>query len=183
MRDALNATGRPTYYAMCNWGCEAPWLWASTVANSWRTTFDIKASWNSVVKNSNLNSDTWPYAAPGGFNDPDMLEVGVAQLTLAQQRTHFSVWAMMKAPLILGCDVRTVASDTVTILTNRKVLATNQDPLGQQAWRVGSGSLDIWVAPLTGGRAAVLVVGRGRLLMHKTTRVSVINDFPSSLSR
>ncbi|CAF3629765.1 unnamed protein product [Rotaria sp. Silwood1] len=136
MRDALNASGRPIFYSMCEWGVDTPALWAANVGNSWRTTNDIEDSWNSMLNNIDLNNEFADKAGPGGWNDPDMLEVGNGDMTDTEYVTHFSLWAISKAPLLIGCDVNKMSNTTLSILTNSEVIAVNQDPLGVQGKKV-----------------------------------------------
>jgi alpha-galactosidase len=133
MRDALNATNRKIFYSICNWGQEAPWNWGPSTGNSWRTTPDIKDGWISMVTNFYENSLHATSASPGAWNDPDMLEVGNGGMTYAEYKTHFSLWAIVKAPLIIGCNLNTISNQTLSILSNRDVISINQDPLGKQA--------------------------------------------------
>ena len=138
MRDALNATGRPIYYAICEWGIDSPASWAREVGNSWRTTIDIEDTWLSVLLNLELTEPLWKYAGPGGWNDPDMLEVGNGGLSAAEERAHFSLWAVLKAPLILGCDLTRISAAALATVSNPEVVAVNQDALGAAARRVWS---------------------------------------------
>lgn len=133
MRDALNQTARQIFYSICNWGQEQPWKWGPTTGNSWRTTGDISDNWNSMLSNFYQNSLHAAFAAPGGWNDPDMLEVGNGGMTENEYITHFSLWAMVKSPLIIGCDLASASQSTLSILGNADVIAINQDPLGKQA--------------------------------------------------
>ena len=162
MRDALNKTGRPIFYSMCEWGVENPATWAAAVGNSWRTTYDIEDNWGSMISKADSN-DMWArYAGPGGWNDPDMLEVGNGGMTATEYETHFSLWCLMKAPLLIGCDVRNISSDTLRILTNHELIAINQDKLGVQGNKTKvEGSNEIWSGPLSGGSYAVLLLNRG----------------------
>ncbi|CAL0327554.1 unnamed protein product [Lupinus luteus] len=159
MRDALNATGHPIFYSLCEWGVENPALWAGTVGNSWRTTEDISDSWASMTTIADLNDKWAAYAGPGGWNDPDMLEVGNGGMTYEEYRAHFSIWALMKAPLLIGCDVRNLTAETLEILSNKEVIAVNQDPLGVQGRKVYAtgedGCSEVWAGPLSGHRLAV----------------------------
>eukprot|EP01099_Mayorella_cantabrigiensis_P002237 TRINITY_DN1991_c0_g1_i1.p1 TRINITY_DN1991_c0_g1~~TRINITY_DN1991_c0_g1_i1.p1 ORF type:complete len:400 (-),score=90.59 TRINITY_DN1991_c0_g1_i1:19-1107(-) len=127
MRDALNATGRPIFYSMCEWGQEQPATWAADVANSWRTTGDISDHWLSVLEILSQNNVWADYAGPGGWNDPDMLEVGNGGMTFNEYKSHFCLWSLIKAPLIIGCDVTNMTQDTFTILSKKEVIAVNQD--------------------------------------------------------
>ncbi|KAG6479720.1 hypothetical protein ZIOFF_063190 [Zingiber officinale] len=138
MRDALNSTGHAIFYSLCEWGVDDPALWAGKVGNSWRTTDDISDSWESMITIADINDKWASYAGPGGWNDPDMLEVGNGGMTYAEYRSHFSIWALMKAPLLVGCDVRNMTAETFEILSNKEVIAVNQDPLGIQGRKIYS---------------------------------------------
>ena len=123
---------------MCNWGEEDVATWASDVGNSWRTTGDIIDHWKSMIKIIEDNDKWYKYAGQGGWNDPDMLEVGNGGMTLEEYKTHFSLWAISKAPLLIGCDINTMTKEIYDILTNKEVIAINQDPLGKQGRKVWS---------------------------------------------
>ncbi|MET9450895.1 NPCBM/NEW2 domain-containing protein [Streptomyces cinerochromogenes] len=145
MRDALQATGRPIVYSICEWGENKPWQWASDVGHLWRTTGDISDSWSSMLSILKQNLPLAPYAGPGHWNDPDMLEVGNGGMTDTEYRSHFSLWSVMAAPLLIGTDLRKASQATYDILGNREVIAVDQDPLGRQGAVVSS----------TGGRWVV----------------------------
>lgn len=132
MRDALEATGRPIVYSICEWGENKPWEWAADVGNLWRTTGDISDSWGSMVSIMKQNLPLASAAGPGHWNDPDMLEVGNGGMTDTEYRTHFSMWSVMAAPLLIGSDLRKATPETFEILSNREVIAVDQDPLGKQ---------------------------------------------------
>ena len=119
MRDALRKTGRPIVFSICEWGQNKPWEWAGDVGNLWRTTGDINDSWPSVVSILKQNAPLAAAAGPGHWNDPDMLEVGNGGMTDTEYRSHFSLWAMMAAPLLIGSDLRKATPETLRILTNR----------------------------------------------------------------
>jgi len=160
MRDALNGTGRPIFYSLCEWGVDNPASWAGAVGNSWRTTGDISDNWKSMVSNLDNNGD-WKEAGPGAFNDPDMLEVGNGGMTTAEYTAHFSLWALIKSPLLIGCDITKMTNDTFTILTNAEVIALNQDPLGVQGRRVVSkNGLEVWAGELSEKRYGVILFNR-----------------------
>lgn len=125
MRDALNATGRPIFYSLCQWGEEESWRWAPETANSWRTTQDIFDGWASIEYNFRENQMHFERSGPGGWNDPDMLEVGNGGLTHDEEKTHFAMWALAKAPLIMGCDLTAVSQESLDILTNTDLIAVN----------------------------------------------------------
>ena len=167
-RDALAASGRPIVFSICEWGSNRPWEWAPAVGNLWRTTGDIADRWSSVLTLVDLSSQYWHVARPGAWNDPDMLEVGNGGMTHTEYRAHFSLWAMMAAPLIAGNDVRTMwdstraSADTRDILLNKDVIAVDQDSLGVQGTIVQASpnELQVWVKPLADGSRAVLLFNR-----------------------
>ena len=136
MRSALGGKGRPIFYSICQGGEEKVATWAKDVGNSWRTTGDISDSWGSMISIIDENDQWYEYAGPGGWNDPDMLEVGNGGMTLVEYKTHFGLWAISKAPLIIGCDIRSMADEIKNILTNPEVIAINQDKLGQQGHKI-----------------------------------------------
>ncbi|WP_225851349.1 glycoside hydrolase family 27 protein, partial [Streptomyces sp. HPF1205] len=138
MRDALNATGRPILFSLCNWGQENVWTWGANVGNSWRTTGDINASWSSMLSIFHSNVGLASYAGPGHWNDPDMLEVGNGSMTTTENRSEFSLWAEMAAPLIAGTNIASANSTTLSIYTNSRVIAVDQDSLGKQGTMVSS---------------------------------------------
>jgi len=156
MRDALNKTGRPIFYSLCEWGQDDPWDWAADVGNSWRTTGDISDNWKSVMDILEKSANISGKGAPGGWNDPDMLEVGNGGMTTTEYESHFALWAFMKAPLIIGCDVRNMSADTLRILTNKEIIAINQDSLGKPATRLfKQDNQQIWGGPIADGYAAI----------------------------
>nr|XP_016477460.1 PREDICTED: alpha-galactosidase 3-like [Nicotiana tabacum] len=163
-RDALNATGRTIFYALCEWGVDDPAKWAGKIGNSWRTTDDINDTWASMTTIADINDKWASYAGPGGWNDPDMLEVGNGGMNYHEYKGHFSIWALMKAPLIIGCDVRNITAETLEILSNKEVIAVDQDPLGVQGRRVYAAGPDgceqVWAGPLSGNRLAIVLWNR-----------------------
>lgn len=170
MSGALRATGRPIVFSLCEWGTSQPWLWAPGVGQLWRSTGDIQDCWDcstewggmGVVHIVDLVADLHPYAGPGHWNDPDMLEVGNGGLTPAENRAHFSLWALLAAPLIAGNDIRTMSAETAAILMNPEVVAVDQDPLGIQGRRVlDGGAREVWMKPLHDGSRAVIFFNRG----------------------
>ncbi|NP_001300723.1 Alpha-galactosidase 1 precursor [Zea mays] len=161
MSRALMKVGRPIYFSLCEWGDMHPATWGATYGNSWRTTNDIADTWDSMIATADQNEVWSEYARPGGWNDPDMLEVGNGGMTNSEYVVHFSLWAISKAPLIIGCDVRHMSRETYAILANKEVIAVNQDPLGVQGKKVRmEGSSEIWAAPLSEYRTAVLLLNR-----------------------
>jgi alpha-galactosidase len=156
MRDALRATGRPILFSLCEWGENRPWEWAQPVGNSWRTTGDISDNWGSMLGIFKANVGLAVHAQRGGWNDPDMLEVGNGGMTGTEYRSHFSLWAMMNAPLLIGADLRSASQATFDILTNRDVIALDQDTLGVQATEIGNANgLHVLTKPLENGDVAV----------------------------
>ena len=166
MSKALNATGRPILFAMCEWGNENPATWGGAVGNTWRTTGDISDYWWAMVELADLTAEWFDYAGPGGWNDPDMLEVGNGGMSDIEYRSHMSIWSLLKAPLIIGTDLRDATAATLATLGNARVLAINQDPLGVAGRLVEErppdpAALQAWAAPLSGGRVAVALWNRG----------------------
>jgi alpha-galactosidase len=172
MSDALRASGRPIVFSMCEWGTAKPWLWAENIGNLWRTSGDIydawvskpdKRSWESgLMETLDRQVDLWPYAGPGHWNDPDMLEVGNGGMTDVEYRSHFSLWAVLAAPLIAGNDLAAMRPEIKAILTNREVIAVDQDALGAQGRRVAKdGDYEVWARPLADGGRAVVLLNRG----------------------
>jgi len=172
MRDALRDAGRPVVFSICEWGTNKPWDWAKDIGHLWRTTGDITSCWDCVEDHGtwysygimqilDMQKDLRVHAGPERWNDPDMMEVGNG-MTVAEDRAHFSLWAMLAAPLIAGNDVRNMTAATREILTNREVIAVNQDKLGIQgfpALKYGNG-LEVWAKPLDGGAWAFTFLNR-----------------------
>ncbi|WP_208869851.1 NPCBM/NEW2 domain-containing protein [Streptomyces lydicus] len=171
MRDALKATGRPIVYSICEWGENKPWEWASDVGHLWRTTGDISDSWSSMLDIAKQNLPLAPYAGPGHWNDPDMLEVGNGGMTDTEYRSHFSLWAMMSAPLLIGSDLRKATPETFEILSNKDVIALDQDALGKQATvlRSDAGRWTLVKQLADGGRAVALFNETGQPQRIATT--------------
>ncbi|XP_008221112.1 PREDICTED: alpha-galactosidase 1-like [Prunus mume] len=162
MTRALMKAGRPIFFSLCDGGYMHPALWGAKVGNSWRTTKDISDTWESMVSRADMNEVYAEFARPGGWNDPDMLEVGNGGMTKDEYVVHFSIWAISKAPLLLGCDVRNITKETMEIVANKEVISVNQDPLGVQAKKVRmEGDLEVWAGPLSGYRVALLLVNQG----------------------
>ena len=162
MRDALQATGRPIVLGMCEWGRNKPWEWARGVGHLWRTTGDIQDNWGSFVRLLDQQVGLEKYAGPGGWNDPDMLEVGNGGMTTPEYQTHFSFWCLLAAPLLSGNDLRNMSPDIAAILTNKDVIALDQDPLGKQGRKIrDDGDLEVWAKWLQGGDIAVALFNRG----------------------
>jgi alpha-galactosidase len=170
MGKALKATGRPIVFSLCQYGWDAPWEWAPALGgNSWRTTGDIEAHWGSIYAILEQQDGLATYVGPGHWNDPDMLEVGNGDLTLAENRAHFSMWAMVASPLLAGNDLPNMKPEIKSVLTTKNVIAIDQDKLGHAATRAyNDGEVEVWTRPLSGGAMAiaVLAAGAGRYSTH-----------------
>lgn len=161
MRDALYEAGRPVVFSLCEWGKSKSWEWAKDVGHLWRTTGDIVDRWDAMMAIFDAQKDLANYAGPGHWNDPDMLEVGNGGMTDEEYRTHFSLWCMLAAPLMAGNDLRMMSDETLAILTNREMIAINQDSLGKQAYCFrDNGDYEIWVKKLSGDERAVCLLNR-----------------------
>ena len=162
MGDALLRSGRPIVYSLCQYGKEDVWTWGRLAGgNLWRTTNDIHNSYSRMAEIGFSQSALAAWSGPGGWNDPDMLEIGNGNLTVDESHTHMTLWAMLAAPLIAGNDLRSMSKETSSILLNREVIAIDQDPLGKQAQRVISdGSVEVWQRPLADGSSAVAIFNR-----------------------
>ena len=143
MRDALKKTGKNIFFSICNWGLDDVVEWGKYVGNSWRTTKDIKDNWKSMIRIIDINNKWYKYAGPGGWNDPDMLEVGNGGMTIDEYKTHFGLWALSKAPLLIGCDILNMTKEIKDILTNPEVIAINQDSLGIQGRKIKYTKVDL----------------------------------------
>jgi alpha-galactosidase len=172
MRDALRAAGRPVVFSLCEWGDTKPWEWAKEVGHLWRTTGDITdcfdcelnhGSWSSwgILRTIEMRKGIRQFAGPDHWNDPDMMEVGRG-MSLSEDRTHFSLWAMVAAPLIAGNDLRNMKKETIEILTNKDVIAVNQDSLGVQALKYMDNldGAEVWIKPLKNGEWAFCFLNR-----------------------
>ena len=167
MRRALDQAGRPIVFSICEWGSNKPWLWAQGIGHLWRTTGDITACFDcdqhgyGFARILDMQVGLEAFSGPGGWNDPDMLEVGNEGLTAVESRAHFSLWAILAAPLMAGNDLRSMTAETRDILTNREVVAVNQDSLGRQGRKVrDDGDLEVWVRELADGGRAVALFNR-----------------------
>jgi alpha-galactosidase len=190
MRDALAKSGRPIVFSLCEWGSTKPWLWAKDVGNLWRTTGDIVPKWSTqkkddflgVVEILDLQDGLQTYAGPGHWNDPDMLEVGNPGMTPTEYRSHFVMWCILAAPLMAGNDIMHMTDDTRAILTNREMIAIDQDALGIQGHRVRKdGDMEIWSKQLSDGSRAVALLNRGADEQKMTANWTDIG-YPESLS-
>ena len=176
MGDALRKTHRPIVYSLCQYGRLDVWKWGADVGgNLWRTTGDIRDAWDSMSRIGFGQNELAQWARPGHWNDPDMLEIGNGGMTETEYKTHLSLWAMLAAPLLAGNDLRSVTPEILAILTNREVIAIDQDKdgkQGKQAWK--SGEQEIWTRPLSGGAQAVALFNRATEPAKITVRWSDI---------
>ena len=180
MRAALDQSSRDILYSMCQYGDEDVWTWGKTVGgNCWRTTGDIQDTWNSMANIGFSQDGHEKYAAPGHWNDPDMLVVGVvgwgnthpSRLTPTEQQTHITLWSLLSAPLLTGCDLAKLDPFTIALLTNDEVLSINQDPLGKPAGRKAKQAAnEVWARPLSDGTIAVGLFNRGSNAAEVTAR-------------
>lgn len=180
MGDALKATGRPIVFSICEWGPRSPWLWGRKAGgNLWRISFDVGDQWDSphnayscigILAAIDASSNLEKHAGPGGWNDPDMLVVGLGNkgyikgggCTSAEYQTQVSFWCLLAAPLMIGCDIRNMDAETRRILSNPEAIAIDQDPLGKQGNRVArTASTDVWRKPLAKGELAIALLNRG----------------------
>src|SRR5216683_4709570 len=177
MHDALVATGRPIIYSLCQYGMNSVWEWGPEVGgNLWRTTGDIKDTYERMSLIGFAQAGLAKYAGPGHWNDSDMLEVGNGGMNGDEYRTHMSLWAMLTAPLLAGNDLSKMNPETLAILENRDMIAIDQDPLGIQGDRLSAvGPLEIWSKPLSDGSRAVALFNRGELETPMTLKMSEVN--------
>jgi alpha-galactosidase len=184
MGQALRATGRPILYSICEWGRHKPWEWGARAGgHMWRTTGDIHDAWESVLHiGFEQQVGLEAYAGPGRWNDPDMLVVGMygeghvarGGCTDAEYRSHFALWCLLAAPLMIGCDVRSMSPTTRSILLNRGLIAVNQDALGRQGYQVGRTlhgrePAEVWAKPLLDGSIAVGLFNLGERQQRRVT--------------
>lgn len=190
MTDALKKSGRPIVFSLCEWGSTKPWLWAKDVGNLWRTTGDIVDKWEGSEKRDglgfvqiiDLQDGLQSYAGPGHWNDPDMLEVGNGGMTDTEYKSHFSLWSILAAPLMAGNDIRSMTPAIHDILTNKEVIAVDQDPMGIEGHRVKSeGGLEVWSKQLSDGGRAVALLNRTGDTKQITVNWTDLG-FPSSLN-
>ena len=179
MGDALKATGRPIVYSICEWGPRSPWLWGKEVGGHlWRTSYDVYDMWDSprnetspigIMASVDAVTNLARFAGPGGWNDPDMLVVGLNNTgnikgggcNEIEYRSQMSMWCMLSAPLMIGSDIRNMDESTKTILLNKEIIAIDQDVLGKQGIRVmRKDGLEAWKKQLSGDRVAIAFLNR-----------------------
>jgi alpha-galactosidase len=176
MHDALKKTGRPIVLSLCQYGWNKVWEWGASVGgNLWRTTGDISDRYSVMAEIGFNQNGLEKFAGPGHWNDPDMLEVGNGGMNEDEYRTHFSLWAILAAPLIAGNDLTKMTPYTVEILTNREVIAADQDPLGKQGFRVTQeGPFEVWMKSMSDGSKVVGLFNRQRTVEQMTVNFSQI---------
>ena len=184
-----NCEEKKILYSICEWGWNQPWKWGGKAGNIWRTTGDIQPNWASIVAIYETNVRLSEYAQPGAFNDPDMLEVGNGKLTYEENKSHFTLWSMMAAPLILGNDLRTFIREdgtvdkdnkTLEILTNKDVIAIDQDKLGKQCVRIKTNLItDILVKPLENNEVAICFFNKGNSNTQMTCTFADVHNLVS----
>lgn len=180
MSKALKAAGRPIVFSLCEWGTHQPWEWAANVGQLWRTTGDIGALFDGTIDHGtwkqdglmhivDLQNGLQKYAGPGHWNDPDMLEVGNG-MSENEDRSHFSIWCMLAAPLMAGNDLRSMSKETQSILTNKDVIAIDQDTAGMEGYlyKRTNDSLEVYVKPLSDNDWAVCFLNRS----HKPMQIN-----------
>lgn len=167
---------KPITFSICEWGFNQPYKWGRYAGNLWRTTPDIRPIWPWIKILYNHTVKLYKYAGVGGWNDPDMLEVGNGKLTFEQNRSHFALWCMMCAPLILGNDLRNISDDVLKIVANKDLIAINQDALGVPAKRVIKGTVDVLIKPLSDGSVAVCAFNKGGKKKYNLNLKKVLSD-------
>jgi len=197
IRDAIKASGRPMVLSICEWGFSKPWLWGEGVGHLWRTTLDIEDCWDcstiyvdngkemenflGFTKILDLQVGLEIYAGPGHWNDPDMLQVGNEKLTYEENKAHFSLWCILAAPLMSGNDLRNMSPEITAILTNKEVIAIDQDPLGKQGVKIrDDGDFEVWSKQLSDGSRAVVLFNRSESSTNMTVNWNEIG-YPNHL--
>src|SRR6266536_1775856 len=162
MGEALRKSGRPIVYSLCQYGRLDVWKWGADVGgNLWRTTGDIRDTWDSMTRIGFGQNELAQWARPGHWNDPDMLEIGNGGMSETEYKTHMSLWAILAAPMLAGNDLRNMSPAILAILTNREVSGVNQDKEGKQGSRISkTGDQETWARPLAGGARAVAIFNR-----------------------
>jgi alpha-galactosidase len=176
MHKALEATGRPIIFSLCQYGWNDVWKWGPDVGgNLWRTTDDINDTYARMSLIGFSQAGLAKYAGPGHWNDPDMLEVGNGGMTEDEYRTHMTLWAILAAPLLAGNDLSKMTPETLALLTNKEVIAVDQDRLGREGDRVwAEGPSEIWAKPLSGGAQAIGLFNRAETARPISLRLSIV---------
>lgn len=169
-----NQEEKPIVFSICEWGKNQPYLWGAEAGNMWRTTGDIQTDWKNIMWNYDHTVNLYKYAGVGHWNDPDMLEVGRGDFTEEENKSHFSLWCMMSAPLILGNDLRKIDDSTLKIVTNKSLIAIDQDSLAKPAKRIQHGKTDILVKPLSNNRTAICFFNRSKKNITSSIKLSTL---------
>lgn len=174
MHRAILKTGRPMVFSFCEYGLGEVWEWGPQAGgNMWRTSNDINDTYERVMSIGDRQAGLSRFAGPGHWNDPDFLEVGNAGMSFEEQKSHFSLWALMASPLMAGNDLTHMSDETKRILLNRAVIAVDQDPLGKPGDRVWQqGPLEVWARPLSGGEVAVGLFNQLTSATHMTLKLA-----------
>ena len=175
MSNALKTAGRPIVFSLCEWGDNQPWEWGKPVGNLWRISGDIypcfdcefkhPENWSSwgFMKIAEMRKDIRKYSGPDHWNDFDMMEVG-NEMNDTEDKSHFAMWCMLSSPLFTGNDYRKMSKETLAILTNKELIAVNQDKLGIQGFKHSAeDGLEVWVKPLSDGNWAVTFLNRSEV--------------------
>lgn len=173
MRAALDKLPKKVEFAICNWGVDFPAAWAPELGTSWRTGNDIVPRFSTVARILNQVVPQTSYAGPGHWMDLDLLEIGNGVMTIPEEQTHFSMWAILKSPLMISTALKTIPPESLAILKNKVVIGYNQDSLGVAARlrrRYSSGGYEVWSMPLSNGKLVVAVVN----LRNERSTLSVI---------
>ncbi|KAL3417193.1 alpha-galactosidase [Phlyctema vagabunda] len=165
MSDLIESQNRSILFQICNWGVDFPSAWAPDLGNSWRVTNDIIPAYRTIPRILNQVVPQTEFAGPGRWLDLDMLEVGNEVFTIPEEQTHFSLWSIIKSPLMIGCALddtfTSVNSESLAILKNEKVIGYNQDSLGVPASfrrRWTEEGYEVWAGPLSGNRLVVALI-------------------------
>jgi alpha-galactosidase len=197
MRLALDGTGSEILLSICEWGEREPHRWAREVGGQmWRVSGDVVDTWGDLASSStdfgivgaiDRAADLADFAGPGGWNDLDMLVVGLegrgyvpgTGAALAEYRTQVSMWSLLASPLMIGCDIRSMSTDSMALLSNPRIIAIDQDPLGVPAKRVGRrDDVEIWRRPLAGGRIALGLLNRSSAAVDVELPANDFGDAP-----
>ena len=185
MHKALEATGRPIVFSLCQYGWNDVWKWGPEVGgNLWRTTGDIQDNYNRMTQIGFMQAGLGKFAGPGHWNDPDMLEIGNGGMTFDEYKTHMTLWTILAAPLLAGNDLSKMTPETKELLMNREVIAVDQDRLGKEGDRVwAQGPEEIWAKPLSGGAKAVGLFNRADTPRTISLKLSMVGFGPQAKLR
>jgi alpha-galactosidase len=178
---AAARSGRRMLVTVSMPGTHEPWTWAAAYGNTWRIAADANGRWSGVMAALDVDAPLYRYAGPGGWNDPDILQVGDGVLTRAEERAHFSLWSMLAAPLLAGYDLRAMPSASRDVLESSEVIAVDQDRLGRQGRRVRRRHhVETWVRKLSHRATAVLVLNRSSRTRSATVRLASVPGLPKA---